>query len=131
MRGDRIDQAVVQCFLEAIQPANLEVALSALAQVEARARQADQQWYRQIERVQYEADLARRRYKAVDPDNRLVARSLEREWNEKLAEVEQLQREYAIVPKPTALVLTPGERQRILMLAQNVPAVWHAPTTTP
>src|ERR1700739_2903142 len=49
------------------------------------------------ERAQYEADLARRRYKAVDPDNRLVARSLEREWNEKLAEVERVEREYALL----------------------------------
>jgi hypothetical protein len=74
--------------------------------------------------------LARRRYVAVDPDNRLVARSLERDWNEKLREVEQLQREYLALPKPTALLITPEERQRILRLAQNVPAVWHAPTTT-
>jgi DNA invertase Pin-like site-specific DNA recombinase len=59
MRGDRIDQAVVACFLEAIEPARLEVALSALDQVEARAKQVDQQWQRQIERAQYEADLAR------------------------------------------------------------------------
>src|SRR6266567_846724 len=59
MRGDRIDQAVTQCFLEAIEPAHLEVALSALDQVEARARQIDHQWQRQVERAQYEADLAR------------------------------------------------------------------------
>ncbi len=59
MRGDRIDQAVVACFLEAIEPAHLEVALSALDQVEARAKQVDHQWQRQIERAQYEADLAR------------------------------------------------------------------------
>ena len=70
-----------------------------------------------MERAQYEADLARRRYSAVDPDNRLVARSLERDWNEKLTEVEQLQREYATLPKPTALLLTAEERQRILALA--------------
>ena len=79
MRGDRIDQAVVACELSAIEPAHLEVALSALDQVEARAKQVDHQWQRQIERAQYEADLARRRYKAVGTDNRLVARSLERE----------------------------------------------------
>ena len=68
---------------------------------------------------------------AVDPDNRLVARSLERDWNEKLLEAERLQREYAALPKPTALLITPQERQRILALAQNVPAVWHASTTSP
>src|SRR5260221_12448153 len=85
LRGDRIDQAVVACFLQAIEPAHLEGALSALDQVEARARQVENQWQRQIERGQYEADLSRRRYKAVDPDNPLVAASLEREWTERRA----------------------------------------------
>jgi len=130
MRGDRIDQAVVVCFLEAIEPAHLEVALSALDQVEACARQVDHQWQRQIERAQYEADLARRRYKAVDPDNRLVARSLEREWNEKLAAVEKLEREHVLLPKPAALSLTTAQREQIRQLAHNLPALWHAPTTT-
>ena len=130
MRGDRIDQAVVQCFLEAIQPAHLEVASRALDPLEARARQVDQQWQRHIERAQYEADLARRRYRAVDPDNRLVARSLEREWNEKLAEVDQLEREYALLPKQAALLLTAAQREQIRALAHDLPAIWHAPTTT-
>jgi hypothetical protein len=106
------------------------VALSALDLVEARAKQIDQQWQRQIERAQYEADLARRRYRAVDPDNRLVARSLEREWNEKLAEVEKLEREYAMLPQQAALVLTAEQRERVRNLARDLPAIWHAPTTT-
>jgi DNA invertase Pin-like site-specific DNA recombinase len=130
MRGDGIDQVVAACFLEAIQPAQLAVALSTLDQLEARAKQIDRQWQLRLERAQYEADLAHRRYNAVDPDNRLVARSLERDWNEKLTEAEQLQREYAALPKPTALLITPQERERILALAQNVPEVWHAPTTS-
>src|SRR5450759_662885 len=130
MRGDRIDQAVTQCFLEAIEPAHLEVALSALDQVEARAKHIDQQWQRQIERAQYEAGLARRRYKALDPDNRLVARSLEREWNEKLAEVEKLEREHTLLPKPAALLLTGEQREQIRRLAHDLPAIWHASTTT-
>jgi DNA invertase Pin-like site-specific DNA recombinase len=130
LRGDRVDQAVVQCFLEAIQPAQIEVALSALDQVEARARQLDRQWRRQLERAQYEADLARRRYKTVEPENRLVARSLEREWNEKLAELERLEREYALAPKPAALSLSVTQREQIRRLAQDLPAIWQAPTTT-
>ena len=121
---------MVACFLEALEPAHLEVALSALDQVEARAKQVDHQWQRQIERAQYEADLARRRYKTVDPDNRLVARSLEREWNEKLAEVEKLEREHALLPKPAALLLTAVQREQIRQLAHDLPALWHAPTTT-
>ena len=130
LRGDRVDQAVVQCFLEAIQPAQIEVALSALDQVEARARQLDQQWRRQLERAEYEADLARRRYQAVEPENRLVARSLEREWNEKLAAVERLEREYALAPKHAALSLSAAQREQIRRLAQDLPALWQAPTTT-
>jgi DNA invertase Pin-like site-specific DNA recombinase len=130
MRGDRIDQAVTQCFLQAIEPAHLEVALSALDQVEARAKQIDQQWQRQRERAQYEADLARRRYTAVDPDNRLVARSLEREWNEKLAEVEKLEREHTLLPKPAALLLTGEQREQVRHLAHDLPAIWQASTTT-
>jgi len=130
MRGDGIDQVVSACFLEAIQPAQLAVALSTLDQLEARARQIDRQWQLRLERAQYEADLAHRRYNAVDPDNRLVARSLERDWNAKLTEVEQLQREHAALPKPAALLITPQERERILALAQNIPAVWHASTTS-
>ena len=106
------------------------MALSALDSLEARAKQVDQQWHRQIERAQYEADLAGRRYKAVDPDNRLVARSLEREWNEKLAEGEKLEREYALGPKQAALSLTAAQREQIRNLSHDLPAVWHAPTTT-
>jgi len=130
MRGDRIDQAVVACELSAIEPAHLEVALSALDQVEARAKQVDHQWQRQIERAQYEADLARRRDIAVDPDNRLVARSLEREWNEKLAEVEKLEREHTLLPKAAALVLTASQREQIRRLAHDLPTIWYASTTT-
>jgi DNA invertase Pin-like site-specific DNA recombinase len=131
VRGDRIDQAVAQCFLEAIEPAQLEVSLAALDQIETRAKQVDQQWHRQIERAQYEADLARRRYVAVDPENRLVARSLERNWNEKLSEVEHLEREYATLPKQAALLLSSEQREQIRALAHDLPAIWHAPTTTP
>ncbi len=106
------------------------MALAALDQLEARAKQIDQQQRRQIERAQYEADLARRRYLAVDPDNRLVARSLEREWNEKLATVEKLEWEYASSPKPLALLLTDTQREQVRRLAHDLPAIWQAPTTT-
>ena len=130
IRGDGADAAVARTFLEAMQPAQLEVSMATLEQIEARARQIDRQWQLRIERAQYEADLARRRFFAVDPENRLVARNLERDWNDKLAEVERLEREYATLPKPTARLASPEERQRILALAQDLPAVWRASTTT-
>jgi hypothetical protein len=125
-----VDAAVARVFLEAMQPAQLEVSMATLDQVEARARQIDHQWQLRIERARYEADLARRRFFAVEPENRLVARNLERDWNDKLAQIELLEREYATSPRPTSLLASPEKRQQILALAQDLPAIWHAPSTT-
>jgi len=131
MRGDGIDAAMAQLFLVAMHPAHLEVSLATLDQVEERGRQIERQWRLRRERAQYEADLARRRFCAVEPENRLVARTLEREWNEKLAACAALEREYATLPPVTTCPCSPEERARILALAQDLPAVWHAPTTAP
>jgi DNA invertase Pin-like site-specific DNA recombinase len=131
IRGDGVDAAVSHLFLEAIQPAHLEVSLATLEQIEEQARQVERQWQLRLERARYEADLARRRFLAVDPENRLVARNLEKDWNEKLASVEQLEREQGVVSAGTAVRLSPVERQRILNLAEDLPALWNAPTTTP
>jgi hypothetical protein len=131
VRGDGVDAAVAHLFLEAIQPAQLEVSLATLEQIEDQARQVERQWQLRLERARYEADLARRRFLVVDPENRLVARNLEKDWNAKLAVVEQLEREHAVSPAAVAVRLSPEERQRILDLAEDLPALWHAPTTMP
>jgi len=130
LHGDRIDVAVTQQCLEAIQPAHLEVSLATLAQLEARARQVERQGQLRLERAQYEADAARRRFGAVEPENRLVARSLEHDWNEKWAEVERLEHEAATRPQPVLGGIGPEQRARLVALAQDLPAVWAAPTTT-
>lgn len=130
LRGDGVDRAVATALLEAMTPAQLDIALATFEAVEAQARQLDQQWQRQLERARYEADLARRRYLAVDPDNRLVARNLEQDWNARLTEVEQLEREYARRPAAHYSPLSAPEREKILALAQDLPALWQAPTTT-
>ena len=130
MRGDLVDAAVVRTFLEAMQPAQLEISLATLAELEAQARQLDRQWTLRLERIHYDTDLARRRFLAVEPENRLVARSLEHEWNEKLAEGERLEKEFTTRPSMVAHLASPEDRKRILALAQDVPAVWNAPTTT-
>ena len=129
LRGDGVDAAVAQLFLAAMHPAQLAVSLATLEQVEERGRQIERQWQLRRERAQYEVDLARRRFCAVEPENRLVARSLEREWNAKLAALEALEREYTALPPLTTSLGSAAERARILALAQDLPAVWHAPTT--
>lgn len=130
IRGDGVDTAVAAALLEALQPAQLAMSLATLDELAAQARQIERQWQLRVERAQYEADLARRRFLAVDPENRLVARTLEREWNERLTEVARLEREFAALPQLSPPLVTPEERQRILALAQDVPTIWHASSTT-
>jgi DNA invertase Pin-like site-specific DNA recombinase len=130
MRGDGIDAAVAQLLLAAMAPAQLTIALEAVEHLEAQARAIDHQWQLRLERARYEADLARRRYQAVEPENRLVARSLERDWNEKLLAVDQLERDYTTMPPLAASHVSEVERQRIVDLVYDLPAVWQADTTT-
>ncbi|SIO10822.1 Site-specific DNA recombinase [Singulisphaera sp. GP187] len=130
LRGDRIDAAVARVFLEAMRPAQLEVSMAAIDQISQQARRADRQWDLMVERANYDAELARRRFQAVDPENRLVARTLEREWEARLAEVERLERESAARPTRLTRLVDPAERTRILALAQDLPALWQAETTT-
>jgi hypothetical protein len=93
MRGDGIDAASAQLLFAALAPAQLTIALEAVEQLAAQGRAIDHQWQLRLARARYEAALARRRDQAVEPENRLVARRLERDWNEKLTAVEQLERD--------------------------------------
>ena len=129
MRGDEIDAAVARAFLEAMRPAQLEVSMAAFDRIAARARQLERQWELTLERAGYEAELARRRFVAVDPENRLVARTLEREWNDRLAELERMERDATLRPRLANRLVDPEERRRVLALAQDLSKVWHAPTT--
>ena len=130
MRGDGIDAAVAQLLLEAIEPAQLPIALEAVEHLEAQARAIDHQWQLRLERARYEADQARRRYLEVEPEYRLVARSLERDWNEKLTVLDQLERDYAEMRPAVSSHVSEAERQGIIDLVHDLPAVWRAKTTT-
>jgi DNA invertase Pin-like site-specific DNA recombinase len=125
-----IDEAVTRLFLEAVQPPELELGLAVAREVERQAEQLHQQWKLRLERTRYEAQLAERRYKAVDPDNRVVARTLEHEWNDKLRELQDLDSEYQQVLHRQKLELSEEDRARILALAKDLPRVWNAPSTT-
>lgn len=130
LRGDRIDGAVAGTFLEAMRPAQLEVSMAAIDQIAQQARRVNRQRELIVERARYEAELARRRFLAIDPENRLVGRTLERDWEARLAEVERLEQESATRPAPSVRLVDPEERAGILALAQDLPALWQAATTT-
>jgi hypothetical protein len=88
-------------------------------------------WHQRLERVRYNAQRAARQYEAVEPENRLVARELERRWEEALGHEQQLHEEYARFRRERPPELTSREREAILRLAHDVPALWHAAETTP
>ena len=126
-----IDQAVTALFLQALQPLHLETALAAVEQAEAQQRQLAEQWQLRLERARYEADLAQRRYQRVDPDHRLVAVELEKDWEAKLQAYQQLQQDWTRQQSQALAPLTEADRQQLRHLAQDVPALWAADTTTP
>jgi excisionase family DNA binding protein len=128
--GVQIDQAVTGAFLAALAPAGVQAAVDAAEAIEADHDAALGQWRRQVERARYEAARAERRYLAVDPDNRLVARGLETDWEAKLraladAEAELVRREAA---RPRTL--DEHDRAALAALGADVGRVWSAPTTT-
>ena len=128
--GVAIDTAVTQAFLAALAPAALQACLAAAQQLEDGHDAALAQWQRQVEQARYQAGRAERRYRAVDPDNRLVARGLETEWNNALQQLADAQAELTRRETARPKTLTPQENQAILALGDDLDGVWSAPTTT-
>jgi len=128
--GVQLDQAVAQAFLAALTPAGIQAAVAAAERLEADHDAALGQWRLEVERARYQAGLAERRYLAVDPDNRLVARGLERDWEGKLAEVAAAEAELERRQQRRPKTLTAQERAAIRSLGDDIGRVWQAPTTT-
>jgi DNA invertase Pin-like site-specific DNA recombinase len=129
--GVQIDRAVADAFIAALEPAKLTATLAAAERLEHDRETTLKQWRLDVERASYEASRAERRYRAVDPDNRLVARGLEREWEESLRALEVAKAELARRERERPRVLSELERDRLLALGPDLTAVWHATTTTP
>ena len=127
--GTGIDAAVGQLLVDAVTPMALQLALAVQQEITARLDEIDHLRRRQVERAQYEADSARHRYMQVDPAHRLVADSLEADWNAKLRALAEAQEDYQRRRAADRLVVDEQERQRILALATDFPAVWRDPKT--
>ena len=128
-RCDLLDAAITEEVLRALQPAELEIALAALQELESRDEAIMHQWQMRLERAEYEAALAERRYQEVDPSQRLVAGTLERRWNDALLQLDDLKKQAAEFLRQEARVATPEQKAKVLALARDLPRVWHAPTT--
>ena len=125
--GNIVDRAISDLLLELVQPLALEVALAVEQEVQARCGETDALRRQQVERARYEAELARRRYMSVDPDNRLVAGSLEGEWNERLRVHQAAQEEYERHAEQKRRLTEEEVRQKVLSLAADFPRIWNDP----
>jgi hypothetical protein len=130
LAGGCVDAHVTGLLLAAMAPAALEVSLAAAGQVEAQRAQVDQIWRQRLERAEFAAGRARRQYQLAEPENRLVARQLEKDWEAALAERQRLAEEYDRFTVARPRTLTAAERDQIRALAADLPAVWNAATTT-
>ena len=127
--GAGIDSTISQLLLDTVTPLALEVALNVQAELEARADEADHLRRSHVDRARQRAELARRRYLAVDPDNRLVADTLEADWNDALRAVQAAQDEYEHQTAAAKTALTEQHKQRIRQLASDFPKLWNDPAT--
>lgn len=125
----KVDPWIERNLLEALQPAGIEAALGAMAELERRSEAVKREWEHRIEQAEYEAQLARRRYEAVDPDNRLVAGNLERDWEERLREVEKLRKEYGERALKPPIWVRDGDRDRVKDLSRDIPRLWRLKST--
>jgi DNA invertase Pin-like site-specific DNA recombinase len=129
--GAVVDRAISDLLLELMQPLTLEVAMAVQQEVEARITETDTLRRKHVERAQYEAELARRRYLKVDPDHRLVADSLEAEWNHNLRSLAEAQAQYEEQTQKQRLLMDSQTREQLLSLAADFPRIWNDPSVEP
>lgn len=126
--GAKLDKAVGQVLVETVAPLKLELALAVQQEIEAREVETGRLYQMRVERARYEAGLAERRYKQVDPDYRLVARTLEAEWNGKLRLVREAEQECERL-QLVSQAISAQAREQILSLADDFPRIWQDPET--
>ena len=128
--GHVLDDFIVQQVLKALEPASLDLSLHAAENIERQRTDLDLLWQKRLERVRFEAGRAERHYLRIEPENRLVARELARQWDQKLAAQRSLQEEYDRFQRTQPRILTAEERETIRSLAADIPALWASSATT-
>jgi len=129
--GKPLDELTTKLVFKALEPAALEISLRVAEDIEAQRAQLVRHWDQKLERARYAVERAFRQYNAVEPENRLVARTLERQWEETLSAEEDLKREYERFLSQQPACLSAEERKAIRQLAADIPAIWNASSTTP
>jgi DNA invertase Pin-like site-specific DNA recombinase len=130
VRCNLLDAALSEQVQGALRPEELGLALEALQHLEERDAATMHQWRMRLQRMEYEASLAERRYQEVDPSNRLVARTLEQRWNQALSQLEEMRKQYADIERNDARIATPEQKARVMALAKDFPRLWKSSSTS-
>ena len=125
-----VDELVAIQVLRALEPASLELSVTARENIERERQRLETHWQQQLLRARYDVELAERRYQAVDPENRLVAGSLEKRWEQMLRQECQVRDDYDRFQRETPSQLTAEERSRIQSLTGDITTLWNAEGTT-
>jgi DNA invertase Pin-like site-specific DNA recombinase len=128
--GRRLERAVADAFLDAVAPAGIEATAGAVSELEDQHQQRLVGQRLAVERAQYETDRARRKYDACEPENRLVARTLEHALELALSELEREHGKLVALERARPVALSDQERAALARLAQDLPRLWAAPSTT-
>jgi DNA invertase Pin-like site-specific DNA recombinase len=126
---DLADQSIVSRVLDVIRPKQIEIAIKTMEELHRRHNSIDKQWRMKLERAQYEAHLAQRRYEEVDPENRLVAATLETVWNEALTKLEEIKEALSQQQNQKGNTVTEEQKAELRALARDLPRLWKASTT--
>lgn len=129
VNGSAVDEAVGNLLVEMVTPFTLEVAVAVQKELESRCCETGRLRSQEVERAQYEADLARRRYMQVDPENRLVADSLEADWNRTLRALAEAKERFDKQQDTSHAILDDKQRASIIALAKSFPQLWNDPST--
>jgi DNA invertase Pin-like site-specific DNA recombinase len=131
LKAPPVDDLVAQQVLRALEPAAVELSLQAATDIQQERERLHQHWRQRLERAQYETQRAERQYQSVEPENRLVARTLEQRWEESLRQERQLREEYDRFLARVPASLSEADAQRIREASRNISALWHAAAATP
>jgi hypothetical protein len=126
-----LDELIGRLVLKVLQPAGVELSLAAVADLQQEQQRLDRHWRQRLERARHEADRAARQYHAAEPENRLVARELEKRWEQTLLDQRAAEEAYDRFLHEQPAELSPADRAAVRALSGEIPALWHSPATTP
>ena len=130
MAGKQLDEAVQQLVLASLEPAALELSLQIASDIEAEQKRLTKHWEQRLERARIDTERAYRQYDAVEPENRLVTRTLESRWEAALTKEQQLKQEFEDFLAQAPILFGKAEQEQVRQMAQDIPSIWAATTTT-